>query len=570
MSRDFIEKGYNKSSLSLAEIQKKQILEIAKSDIQEPVTYQRLESVLNKNFATNDDFSNYLKSVVKDKNFLSIYNFVRKPLPSASLINTDIRGSLMRVLYAEDSYHHCKVNGETYEKQDDLGRDIYSKKYFNDWLFRTNDIYITDEDDKGKAYSYLLDVEKVVSLSHNDFRITKIAFKGNIPNREETGTIYIDDDFYQFYDKDLNLIKSIKHEQEKCPASFIGTASLDNDFVVKESPFSYMRSDLETYNLLVTLQKMTDIKGGFPTVVKLGGSSESGSEQEETNDIFGNQSAKSTGDFEHTKSNPIDAMTVVEVPQEDIQEETAEGQRYNIDIVKNYLTYFYIPVEILKQIDDRVKSVKKGILDSLIGKHLSEDQEGSKTDTHLDEKSSMQEDKLRHISQELSLLRTRVEYAQLSLEHGAGNVEVEYFYGSKFFKDSVEKLLDMRAKCPNPIERKEISLKITKNRNRFNPKKGKRELILQHIIPYDDDKDFDDAVNFGVVDDYEFLFYKKFYHWVNKFEAAHGDILTFYENLKTDDGKKIDLISKMMLNIIKENHEEHIRSIKSREVEGQK
>src|SRR5690606_26356068 len=90
------------------------------------------------------------------------------------------------------------------------------------------------------------------------------------------GFAYIDDEMYEFYDKDYNLLKTVPHDFGVCPATFVvynrfypESSEKDPDGIVKESIFSYVREDLEWYTILKTFQKLTDVNGAFPIVTML-------------------------------------------------------------------------------------------------------------------------------------------------------------------------------------------------------------------------------------------------------------------------------------------------------------
>lgn len=568
MGKDFIESGLNRASLDEAHKQQEQLLYFTKSKIQTDVTLDNLRQWADRNYRGSDYFLNWLKNIFMTDNFLSVYKYMRYPLPSSRLVNSNIKPALMGVLNSEDSYFEYVINGVHSTKPMDFKTDTYSKRYFSNWMFRTNDVYVMDLDIKtGKGKSILIDIGKVIALDHDEENITKIAFTSTRSTinsegvREDVvGKIYIDSNMYAFYDSENELVDSQDHNLGFCPAVFVGTSLLDNDFIIKESIFSYLRPDLEEYTFLKTLQKMTEPNSAFPVVSVLDTQKNSGKQGQsiskassnEPSNFFsiGSQKSKETPSIEANAS-PTQAGSVLEVPIESIQD--VEG-KVNMDIAKNYITYFYPPKEILSYIDTRIKDIEKNIIKTAIGTSDNDSQEGSKSDLHIGKTFVSMEDRLRNVSQELSLLVHSVETTKLSLEYGSEKVWVNISYGTKFYMQSEKELLSLYEKAPNPLERKNILKKISRSKNKFNPKGAERDNILYDLLPYSSDIDFDKAIDRGIVDNTMFQYQTRFDYWINKFEASYGDIVIFYESIgDVPSSEKIEQINDLILIQIKKD-----------------
>ena len=162
-------------------------------------------------------------------------------------------------------------------------------------------------------------------------------------------------------------------------------------------------------------------------------------------------------------------------------------------------------------------------------------------------------DKLRELSLQLTRIRNRSDFKMLALQFGKENVSVDCFYGSDFFLESQEDLYKMFKESPNPIERKNILIRLSKNRGRFNPNKAEREVLLNKLLPYSSDEDFDKAITRGILDDVTFQYQTRFDYWIGIFQADFGDILEFFKMLEGNESEKLIAINNLILETIKNN-----------------
>ena len=206
MSKEFIEKKCNSLSLDKAVRQKKQLDYFTISDIQEDVNVDYFEKYIERKYYTDDVFLNWVKSIFKTDNFLSLAKYYRNPNPSSKLINTKIKEPLTRVFFSEDSHFKYWINGEYVESPIELN-DGFDKDLFKAVLFRYNDIIVHDLEDANEPYREIISIDKVVSIEVDDKKIEKIAYTGMIERDGEDlyGYVYLDDERLSFYNKDLEL-----------------------------------------------------------------------------------------------------------------------------------------------------------------------------------------------------------------------------------------------------------------------------------------------------------------------------------------------------------------------------
>lgn len=557
MSKEFIEKRVNSLSLETAVRQQEQLSYLITSQVQKDIRVDYFEKFAERKYYTSDVFLNWVKQVLKEPNFLSFAKHFRDPNPSSKLINTRVKEPLSRVFFSEDSYFIYQVNGKSIDHPLEL-EDDFEEKLFDAILFNCNDIIVHDLKDTNRPYREFVDIKKVESIEVNNNLIKKIAYKAcvEIQGEKVYGYVYLDDNVYQFYDKERNLLISEEHDYRECPATFVSNQNFDNDPVVKKSVFSYLRAELEEYSFLKTLQRMTDINGAIPITVRV-------KTKEKTADSLdfdardgepmsieqlGSQvSSEARATAGVGGGSVMQAGTEVTVPLV----EKADGS-IDMEFAKNFITFYYTPVEALKYLNDRIKELESSIITCSIGDY-DEGNDVSMTEMQVSKGYVSREDKLRWLSNSLSFSRKLSDKMMLSLKYGRPNVEVDIFYGSDFFMESQSKLYEMFRNSPNSIERKNILIRLSQRRNIFNKEKSKREVILYKILPYCADKDFETAISKDRVMPEIFEFQTRFTYWVAIFESYFGDIVSFWNDLNESESSKIIILNNLIYELIKKD-----------------
>jgi hypothetical protein len=554
VSREFIEERVNASELKKAAMQERQLLYFTQNELQEEtITEAYIEQWAAANYTTNDYFLNYIKSVFKQDNFLVFFKYLRKPIPSTKLINNKIKPQLNRVFVAENSDFKYDVSGvEKADIKDLLHNKKFEEELFDKILFNHNSILIEDLKDINTPYRYFIDIKDVVSLTHDGDNITRIAFTGCIQDengKEIGGYVYLDAEYYAFYDKDYKLITEVPHDLGKCPADFIVKAKYKNNFIVRESIFTYIREELEEYNFLKTLQKMTDVNGAIPVVTKLDTTSGEGNPPESSEDITTPEPMSSGNNLKNGQSGDLQPGTIHEIPIEGV---TNDDGTLNMAVVTNYLNFFYTPTEALKYIKERINDIENSIISTLIGT-MDTSNEESKNEMQIEKSIIVLENTLISFAEVLNTIRTKSDYKMLSLAYGKERVnEVFIFYGTDFFLESQSRLFDDLSKAPNPIERKNILVRINQNKYKNNQDQMIRAKLLYDLLPYTTDADFEIARNVQG-DPITTQYQLRFNYWVGIFEANYGDIVTFYTGLESDAATRLKIINDLIIGIIKEN-----------------
>ena len=552
MPAEFIRKQTGSSDLIQAVRQQQQLSYFTKSKIQGDVTTEYITKWAERNYATNDHFLDFVKNVFKTDNFMSFYKYFRHPIASSGLLNDRIKAPLARVFFAEDSYFKYVIKGESYESIEELNSNDFDEKLFDALLFGHNNIVVTNLSDINKPFREIIDIERITAIESHDSIITKIAYAAEYDGQK--GYLYIDSNVYAFYSKDYTEVISVSHDLGECPADYVSKYAFEND-IVRLSMFTHLREKLEEYVFLKTLQRMTEPNGAIPIVTKL-----QTKDKKNTNDIKGSSDKQplsanigaqqaSQGREVHGTGGDLQAGTIIEVPRM-----KKDDGSIDMDAVKNFLNFFYVPVESLKYINDRIKEVEVDIIISALGDYSEQDSQ-AKNRLQVSKSYVSKQDKLRSLSTELSRIRNLSDYKFLALQYGKDVVAVECFYGSDFFLESQMELYDMFEKSPNPIERKNILIRLTRNKNRFNKSKMEKEVLLYNLLPYAADEDFEKAIERGQINSTIFEYQTRFNYWVAMFEAQYGNILEFYNSFEVDESQRIILINNLITQIIKKDEQ---------------
>ena len=564
--KQFIEERHGSADLAEAARQETQLAYLTESQVQDD--YLNPEYMIKwaeRKYETADYFLNYVKSVFKTENFLTFFKFLRFPLPSSKVINNKVTPDLKRVFQADDScFDYAVANVEKSDYLEELDPMQFNKDVFDAMMGKHNSILLTDmssESDNTPIRS-VIPIENVVSILLHGDKIKKIAIGAQLPvvNGETTdiinGFYYVDGERYAFLNKNLEIIKEEPHDLKYCPAHFIAARRFGSKAIVRESIFSYIREELEEFNFLKTMQKMTEPNGAIPVTTYLKSKTKSEANRDFQSDsmepgdseVMSSQRAGVTSSVPPSGKGLLQIGTALGVPA--VQK---EGGGLDMDAVKNFITFHYMPVASLEYLKARVNEVERAIIINLIG-DVTESSESAKNEMQIRKSVIVLENTLNQLSDDLSRIRNLGDTDFLGLKYGIDRVEeVTTFYGSDFFLETVDQLLTDFNAAPNPVERKNILNRLTESRYKNNPEKLERQFILNNLMPFVSDVDFDKAISKGL-DDMTFALQNRFTYWIQQFEAMVGDIVIFFNSLgEVSNAAKFTIINNIILTIIDGN-----------------
>ena len=552
MSKEFIEKRIGSSSLAEAVRQQDQLSYFTEGSIQQPITDKYIEAFVNRKYATEDQFLNWIKTIFGQNNFLLFFKFLRNPVPSTKLVNDKIKPQLERVFHAEDSFFNYVIKGKDVEEPEILEGKQFSEWMLNSLMYRHNDILVHDLEDVNSPVRNLIDIHNVIAIRSDKSVIHQLAYTAEITVGESEivkGYLYLDKDNYIFYDDDYNEVDVFPHDLGECPADYISREPFSNDDIVRKSMFSYVGTDLEEYTFLKTLQRMTEPNGAIPTTAVLKfANKDDNSDDVDNEEKAPNQPMSISSQSAKYQTEVVGKQTEVQVGTiHDVTARLKEDGSIDSAAVQNYIKHFYMPVESLNYLRDRLVEISNDIIQSVTG-DFKEQNEAAQNEKQVSKGYITKQDSLRSLSDSLTRIRERSDSKMLRLQYGVGSIVVDVFYGSDHFQESQQELFERFEKAPNPIERKELLVQMSKNKYRFNPDKSKRKEILYSLMPYVSDKDFNAAVDAQRVSDVNFEYQTRFTYWVSLFEAMYGDVVIFWDALgEGTAGSKIQVINKLIL-----------------------
>ena len=559
MSRDFIKKGIGSSQIAQAIRQQKEIRCLIESSTQSEITQSYIEAWVNRQeySGSPDYFVNYMKSILKTDNFMSAFQQLRYPLPSAQLVHDKIKIELGRVFDANDAFFNYTIQNEVVEQPTELNSKDFNAELYNAIFFRYNDLVLTEMEGINMPTREILSIDNIKAIECYEGEIYRVAYCSVL--NDQPGYSYVDSEMFAFYPKDEKKeAVEFTHDLGRCPVQFIVNDSFTNTSVVKKSIFSFIKTDLEEYNLLKTFRKMLDVNGTFPVVTvfknrdsKANTNSHKGSSPKEPKIESKIPMASGLETQTNNKGSLIQAGTQIKVPA---PKKDAGG--IDMDMVKNYINYFYAPVDVLEFIDQRIKDTKAHIISAIVGDYSEMSQkEESKNQMQVGKSYISKEDRLRYLSRILSRVSMRSEYDFLGLMYGPGSISVDLSFGLDFFLATTDQIYDLIKKSPNPIESRELLMRASGGQKRSNSDKHKKTMIQYHLLPYVNSDDFDKAINNNKVGDITFHLQTRFNYWIGMFEAIYGDILVFWNNIDGSDSDRMIQISNLLTQIIKTNVE---------------
>lgn len=562
MSREFIENRIGSSSLAEAQRQQKQLSYFTEGSIQQPINKQYIKAFIERNFTTDDEHLNWIKTIFGDKNFLSYYKYLRNPVPSASVVNNKIKPQLQRVFHSEDSFFNYTVRGQKVEEPEELQSAV-----FNDWildalLFRFNDILVNDLSDINTPTRYLISIHNVVALRSVHSVIKQIAYTAKLDVVAESGELktlkgylYIDDEAYIFYDDDYNEVKNVPHDLGECPADYISPEPFKDDDIVRKGWFSFMYGKLEYYSFLKTLERMVLPNGGIPTTatLKFRDNEDDEEDVDSLDDEPNNPMAISSQGAKYQREVSGKANESQAGINFDVEARLKDDGSIDSVAVQNFIKHFYMPPESLNMLRERILEDENDIIQSATG-DFKEQNEAAQNEKQVSKGYMSKQDVLRSVSKAISRIRKLSDRKMLSLKYGAESVDVQVFYGSDHFQETQDELFNLLEKAKNPIERKKILIRISDNKFRFNPEKRLENRILYNLMPYVHDDDFKTAIDVGMVSTPDFHYQTRFNYWVGLFEAKYDSVVNFWQAMEgRSDSEKYTFIDQLIRNIINES-----------------
>lgn len=558
--KDFA-KNNRKPCLNKAKKQQKELSFFITSEPSKDIN----NKILNASFDLNSDegdFINHIKTIFRKDNYKTFIKYLKFPLVTTTLIEQKIIPEFKRVFFSDDSYFKISVKNEI------IPIDKNRFKFYDDVLermiYKHNDLAFIGIDEKGSTYCDFIDINDVLNIEFNNKKeISKIVFNSVVDGQE--GYIYIDDLSVNFYNKETdNLVFTYLHKLSYTPCFFISneTYFIDKDFSLRKSIFSKIMPLFNEYVFLKTIQQMTEPNGAIPITTRLKSrettpkgqnlSNKTTDDNIEANLLAGNYKSEDAEEY-LTSESILQPGTVL-----NIKAPKLDTGGVDMSVVQNYLRFFYIPVESLNYLNERVKEIEKNIITLTVGDY-SEQNNQAINELQVSKSYQARQDVLRNISLKLSDIVQKIEKTKKDLIHKEENVNVQIFFGSDFFIEEQKDIYSLIKLAPNPIEKRNLLYRLSNIKNRYNDERILRDKILYSLLPFEDNEDFDKVIT--LLSKEQILLQTQFNYFINLFESEYGDIVFFYENIKNEkENIKLAEINNLLINFVK-------RKIKENEID---
>jgi hypothetical protein len=223
----------------------------------------------------------------------------------------------------------------------------------------------------------------------------------------------------------------------------------------------------------------------------------------------------------------------------------------NMDVVRNYLNFHYTPIEALTYLNNRINELERSIVSTIVGDFL-ESNESAKNQNQIEKSISILENTLMVLAENLNHVRKMSDIDMIGLKYGIKSIQQIFIhYGTDFFLDSQTKLFADLEKAPNPLERKNIIVRISQNRYKNNTGQLSRQRLMYDLMPYVSDKDFESSVALGIVSAVNKDYQLRFNFWIDQFEALYGDLVEFFILMETQTkAEKLLVINNLITDLI--------------------
>lgn len=546
-AKEFIEKSVGYNFLVKASRQQRDLRALLISETQGQV-YTENVSDWCESVSANDAMLNWVQAIFKIDNYQSFVKYLRFPLVSSFLANTDIEPQLKRLFFSDDAYNSYMVSNDITEEPPYLHSSDFSKQIFKKYLYSGNDVIYHELRD-GIPKRRFVSVDLVVAIQpKNEEEIQRIAIK-TIHNEKET-IIYIDEEKYIDYDVESKEFSDpVEHGLGFCPVSWVSPKSFNNDYIVRDSKYSRMRSLFEDYVFYSTLQKMVDPNGAIPIAVMFDSKEKDGAVNPDEKDDTPMSSWKVIGHKKKPKNGLLQSGTIIKVP---IQKDS-EG-KIDTSLAKNYLNFYRSPVDSLNYLKERIKEIERKIVTAAVGDYF-EPNSVAKNELDTSKSYISKQDKLRNDSESISYALQMSNKIMISLANQGKEVKVINDLGTDFFIETKQQLLDQFEKAPNIIERTRIIVRIAKNSANGHEDRLIKEELYYSLLPYVSDKDFKTALDLDIVTEVNKYLQLNFQKVIFEFESLYGDIVEFYKNQTDDKKARVEEIRNLLLNQIKIKNE---------------
>jgi len=454
----------------------------------------------------------------KQSPFWALWSY---PLSTTQIIS-ESADELNKVFSAKDKVVEliCKDEEQTKdfkEYEDEVIEDFFEYKVFNAVLERANSFVIVDlpaeqEGELPEPYPYLIPASLVFDISIKKDKIEYIVIK-----KKDNIFYFIDDENYytiSYQNGFIEILGLANHNLGYCPAFPIWNDNINEKGIRKVSPTLDILEKLDDYVFKYIQKKFLDLYADSPILEKYETKCDNADCQ--AGYIIDNEGNKKECQSCSNNRKLLGAGSVATKPMPD-------GISGDLGSAASWIT---VPVESLNYTKEKLAESKKEIYEYLTGYVKGQDRTEAVNQDQIYSQLEARKSKLMWWSENLSETRTKVTKAVGQLRYGDGFVSANINYGSQFHLWTLKDFFteyDLAKKSYMPMfvlssMRKNLIELLTENSN-YNEQ---RLIILQNLEPYAD-------IDLSLVprDTVDYELKSNFSHYINEFELANGDIVSF-------------------------------------------
>jgi hypothetical protein len=503
--------------------------------------------ILSTAYYMNNPFMNWVRSWMREDNFLTFSKFFRFPLPTNALLQDDIIPQLEKVFDSQNKvfqYHFESEDAEidALNYMSLLGYDNYfESEAWEARLERHNSVLVTDlsQTKENEPYRYLVDIRQVVAIDFYSADVVKwILFK------DKDFYYWYTDRFYSVWKKEetkgFTFIFATPHELGVAPAIFISPQLNINKKVVRKHIFSNFLTKFETYVSLKVIFELFNTNVGLPSISMYSlkkrpcGSKFQGGAwcvDGHLTTKYGFQRGVNNTVLRCPICNPktpVQIGTVFKIPK---PTPSKEGGAI-IDLQDNFIKFHYPPPEVLEFEEDHINRLENDIRFQLVGSDKETTNEDSKNRDQIKKGLRTLENTLKGISKTISKTKKRADDILFKLRYGEDYKGSFIDYGTDFYLESVDELtkqLEDAKKSGNRILISELNRSIDETTYRNDQNKRERGNIIRQLEIFSNDSpaEVDERKSKELISDEDYQYYIKFDDLIKRFELERGDLVTF-------------------------------------------
>ena len=559
---------------------------------QDRLKFHVYKTVQMRYSAAETDFMAFVKNLLTEQKFDMFRTLFRYPIVTSPVCELVFK-KLSRIFDGQNpTFDYLfydssdAADWEAYRFQHLDEPEVWEEKAWKYFKTEINSILVCDlpreqRSEKPEPYFYWVRIEDVIDFeAESDGQMRFVVFK-SFAGEDESGkrrynVVVIDDERYRVYDETVLQSSTAAnegfpapladnpHDLGYCPAHWFWNDAIDlTEPDVKESPLTGQLEHLDWYAFFATSKKHLDLYGSYPIY---SGYEEECDYADPTNGTKCDHGYLRGADgqwlIDHNGNrekcpkcgkNPLDGAgnyVTVPVPGKD-------WAGNDIPDMRNPIQMLTVDVKSLDFNVNEQERLRDLIINSVVGNDESLINEEAVNEKQVDAGFESQTNVLFRLKKGFEKIQKWADSTCCRLRYGAGFIDCNINYGTRFFLQSVAELWknykDAKEQGASEAVLDAIYDQIIVTEYRTNPQQMRRMRILGDLEPYrhlarEEVKTLYDA---GVIDEATLKEKMLFSDLVKRFERENINVLEFGEGMPYD--KKIEKIAETLKSYVEVN-----------------